>query len=503
MVISLVKLLSGNEIMRSFYCKRLFLSMSSYLIIVLVCQCLCVCQPIDTQGPPGSSDYGGNVISIRSIYCTNKIVAATAQGIFILDNNGWHRTAMDLRGTWALMTAMNSSAQDSIVIATLNYADFEGELFRNSDGGSKWFRTPVDSEPQTPFISAIQFDPIDSARVYAICPPELLISDNKGLTWQVLFLDYNFTCTDIVISFIDNKILFGMDGNGRIEQSTDRGHSWTQERDSAGSGYSVLKIDPQNTDILYLGGPDLFKSTNGGHYWFQTSFHHKVTDIAFDPFTDEIFLCADSQGVWRSDDSGHTFSKMPGLDTSRASCLFFSIRDQRKNLFVGTGGPTYGDATGDGVFYYDLGPIDVGWRLISLRVNAPDKRKNVLFPTALSSCYAHHDGYIQKDTLKFGTGYWLKFDDLGYLGYYPGDPVLQDTIDVAGGWNIIGGISIPVDTADIESEPPGIIQSHYFGYNGSYLATNSIMPSRGYWVKTSQAGKLIISNTILRLNGKK
>jgi hypothetical protein len=138
--------------------------------------------------------------------------------------------------------------------------------------------------------------------------------------------------------------------------------------------------------------------------------------------------------------------------------------------------------------------VHAGWNLISLPLDVSNGSAKVLFPTATSGPYefVQSIGYVPRDTLVKGVGYWLKFDSPQNVSI-TGLVRNADTIPVSAGWNIIGSISVPVDTGSIVQIPPGIVQSGYFGYNGGYMAVDTIEPARGYWVKVSSSGDLVLS----------
>jgi hypothetical protein len=70
---------------------------------------------------------------------------------------------------------------------------------------------------------------------------------------------------------------------------------------------------------------------------------------------------------------------------------------------------------------------------------------------------------------------------------------LFDTIEVASGWNLIGGLSFPVDVQNVQTVPTGIISGSFFGYNNIYYRASVIEPEQGYWIKAKQPGKLILN----------
>jgi hypothetical protein len=68
-----------------------------------------------------------------------------------------------------------------------------------------------------------------------------------------------------------------------------------------------------------------------------------------------------------------------------------------------------------------------------------------------------------------------------------------DTIHVTQGWNLIGSISETVATSSIISNPSSIISTPFFGYNNGYAASEFIEIGKGYWVKVSQDGELVLT----------
>jgi hypothetical protein len=95
--------------------------------------------------------------------------------------------------------------------------------------------------------------------------------------------------------------------------------------------------------------------------------------------------------------------------------------------------------------------------------------------------------------LRPGIGYWVKFASSRIINL-SGTVLAHDTIELNVGWNMIGSISSPVPKTAIASIPGGLALSRFFGYNGAYYATDTIKPGQGYWVKSAQSGKIILSS---------
>jgi deoxyribonuclease-1 len=135
-----------------------------------------------------------------------------------------------------------------------------------------------------------------------------------------------------------------------------------------------------------------------------------------------------------------------------------------------------------------------GWNMTSLPLTVSDPRKTVVFPSATSSAFAFDQsaGYVMRDTLRNGIGYWLKFSPAQNVSII-GAVRVQDSVTVRAGWNLIGSISNLVVANSIEQIPDGIVGSSYFGYSAGYFATDTLQPGKGYWVKVNQDGQLVLN----------
>lgn len=134
-------------------------------------------------------------------------------------------------------------------------------------------------------------------------------------------------------------------------------------------------------------------------------------------------------------------------------------------------------------------PVDGKWNLMSLPIRVADRRKNTVFGSAVSNAFAFESGYVARDTLSYMEGYWLKFL-YPHIVWIAGGRFEEDSVDVKLGWNLIGTISYPIPVSTVQSVPPNIISSAFYGYKNGYQMSDSLRPSQGYWVKVRQNGKL-------------
>jgi photosystem II stability/assembly factor-like uncharacterized protein len=181
--------------------------------------------------------------------------------------------------------------------------------------------------------------------------------------------------------------------------------------------------------------------------------------------------------------------------------------------YAAPGSPTcaaVGDLNGDGKpdivvvnsatnmisIYLNAGILSVNvtpsWNLVSVPLPVSDLVKTSLYPTAISQAFAYSAGYVVKDTLVVGEGYWLKFGSAASVGFY-GNLVSAETVNVRAGWNLIGALGIPIDTAFVYSAPYRNRLTNYFTYNNGYTSVDSLIPGSGYWVKVLAAGQMLLT----------
>ncbi|HTK81481.1 MAG TPA: S8 family serine peptidase [Bacteroidota bacterium] len=134
------------------------------------------------------------------------------------------------------------------------------------------------------------------------------------------------------------------------------------------------------------------------------------------------------------------------------------------------------------------------WNLLSVPVYAFSYLKTQMFPTSVSSAFVFgQGGYAVKDTLYPGAGFWIKFDSVQTVAI-DGYIIPSETVAVVHGWNLIGSITSSIAPFSITSNPGGIVTSEFFGYEGSYIPTDTLRPGKGYWVNVDQDGQLILSS---------
>lgn len=140
--------------------------------------------------------------------------------------------------------------------------------------------------------------------------------------------------------------------------------------------------------------------------------------------------------------------------------------------------------------------IDVNnlWNMVSIPIDSSGEKTNY-FPTAISSAFTIVPGlgYAMKTTLDPCVGYWLKFNSNQQISF-TGTALSNKIVSVTTGWNMIGAIGSPLPTSEIISSPDKIITSNFYSYKSGYSIADTLYPGKGYWIKVSQPGLLILNN---------
>ncbi|MDQ3100351.1 MAG: hypothetical protein M3R08_03115, partial [Bacteroidota bacterium] len=218
-------------------------------------------------------------------------------------SDGLYHTT-DGAGTWSLLT--NGSFRDvefkpgdtAVVYACTD------QFYRSNDG-----ITFIPNSTGLPLPSvigrmAIAVSPADPLAVYVLCSSEdddsflgLYYSNNGGSTFQLRS---------------DSPNLFAYSEFGDSEG----GQAWYD---------MALAVDPLEPNVIYIGGINVWKSTDGGSSWtirshwiYPSSIGYTHADIHFLEVLNNRVYCGSDGGVFLSEDAGHTWQdRSAGLDITQ------------------------------------------------------------------------------------------------------------------------------------------------------------------------------------------
>ena len=151
-----------------------------------------------------------------------------------------------------------------------------------------------------------------------------------------------------------------------------------------------------------------------------------------------------------------------------------------------------------GAYYYhqvDGVPLEIiidyqsDWNLVGLPLEVDNASYTYLFPESIEgTLYSFDDGYNLETSLIQGEGYWLRFGEAGSINI-SGLSINELTLSFSEGWNLISGISTPLNISDIQDPDGIIISGTIYGFtSGGYSNTENIEPGKGYWVRANNSG---------------
>ncbi len=137
---------------------------------------------------------------------------------------------------------------------------------------------------------------------------------------------------------------------------------------------------------------------------------------------------------------------------------------------------------------------DAGWNLVGLPVVVEDPYHMNIFPEAIEgTLYAYESAYIPSDDLTAGQGYWLRFGETSITNI-SGLIINENTVQLNEHWNLISGISFPVNINNILDPDNLIISGTLYDYtNGGYQACQVLAPGKAYWIRSNGIGTIILT----------
>jgi len=144
--------------------------------------------------------------------------------------------------------------------------------------------------------------------------------------------------------------------------------------------------------------------------------------------------------------------------------------------------------------------IDIGveyqsdWNLVGLPLEVEDASYNLIFPESIEgTLYSFDDGYILETSFTQGEGYWLRFESAGSTTI-TGTPVIELTISLNEGWNLISGLSGDISIYSVLDPDSIIVSGTLYGFSGGYVETDMFVPGRGYWIRANNSGNIILTS---------
>ncbi len=167
----------------------------------------------------------------------------------------------------------------------------------------------------------------------------------SGGTWSDVKGGDGMEC---LIDYSNVNVQYGTYTNGQIDRTTDH---WVNATDvtpaSAGSGAWVTPyiIDPTNSQTLYAGYADVWKTTNRGTSWTKISTMNTAENIrsmAIAPSNTQVLYVAAQTQIWKTLNGGTSWTDITGtLPVSGGNLTYVTVKNDDPNtLWVTLSGYT-------------------------------------------------------------------------------------------------------------------------------------------------------------------
>jgi photosystem II stability/assembly factor-like uncharacterized protein len=222
------------------------------------------------------------------------------------------------------------------------------QIFLSTDGGEVWSLTFTNQTTQA--ISDLQFDPLNTQRVYASSlSGDIFVSDDSAKSWSSL-QTFDDPVTSIHLHRGRPNLLMAVTTGDGVFRSTDRGLTWENVTETIQKPFdaytnplrfadlTIHYTDP--SDQLLLTNQGLFHTNDSGDNWQRIAVldeqqHPFITSVAWDPQNQQRLYYFANQVLHRSLNFGASWETVPFTTDNRQNHLIIDPSNSQR-LYLGT-----------------------------------------------------------------------------------------------------------------------------------------------------------------------
>lgn len=301
------------------------------------------------------------------------LYAGTGEGFFNFDairGNGIFKTT-DAGATWTQLSSTNNSNFNYVNDLDIDknngriYAATHRGLYFSTNGGASWslvsggisgsnaYCMDIEITNTNPSRIFVSYGTFSQSRIYRSTDGGNSFSQIHTLTNQgraeigiapsnpnIIYISFHDLQTNEVTKFQKST-----NGGNSFFDITVPGPSLTYNSYTGPQAWydNIIAVHPQNPDIVYAGGVDLFRSTNGGLTWTQITnwynhplypyVHADFHAIAFHPTNSNLIYVGTDGGIFRTTNGGTTWTeRTSGLATIQ---FYYGAVHPNQNIFYG------------------------------------------------------------------------------------------------------------------------------------------------------------------------
>jgi len=265
----------------------------------------------------------------------NQLGASTFTGL------AFTKIVVDPQNPDIVLATTNAAGFGSTTVVSVYSSTSPPGVYASRDGGNTWTGTLLVNQNNCPNLdceaSDIIIDPNNHATIYAAVAGGLYVSHDEGTNWTWLNVGRIGTSVGDVaepgrislamsgsslyaaFDLIVNPNTDPSDGGGLIV-SSNGGTTWANVTTPSTSDFPsfcvydnlsqcwydlYVAVDPNNTNVIYLGGQDLWRTTDGGDTWtdlggYVGGLHPDQHALAFSPNSSDTIYVGNDGGIWAS-----------------------------------------------------------------------------------------------------------------------------------------------------------------------------------------------------------